>query len=241
MRAWAELDPSGLEPHEVDEPIAICEQSIRDPDTGAYTCNIGRMINSGQSVSTSNTGGWTSFSQNSPCLGGASGNDVISLLQQCGNTGNQNAILPGPMATNGGEISAALMDLYKCWQAATGETKFWNLTLPVVNCASNNVGTCEDVVGSVNLNIVWITGQGDDPTYSNAPKQMEDWSDSNTDGSERWANFVNHFNLLNVDGSPAPYQKMSIYFLPDCSEKKPEGATGGQNFGVHAKYPVLVQ
>ena len=37
-----------LTPAEADQPIAICRQGITDPNTGAYTCGVGRMINSGQ-------------------------------------------------------------------------------------------------------------------------------------------------------------------------------------------------
>jgi Flp pilus assembly protein TadG len=36
-----------LAPSEANEPIAICQQAITNPD-GSYTCNRGRMINSGQ-------------------------------------------------------------------------------------------------------------------------------------------------------------------------------------------------
>ena len=70
---------------------------------------------------------------------------------------------------------------------------------------------------------------------------MEDWSDSNSDGSERWNSFANYFNLKNVDGSLAPYQKMSIYFQPDCSVHELTGHTGGEDYGVLSKYPVLVK
>ena len=52
-----------LGPGEVDQPIGICAQSILFD--GAYNCNIGRMLNSGSNTDTSNTGGWTNFTQ--PC------------------------------------------------------------------------------------------------------------------------------------------------------------------------------
>ena len=60
------------------------------------------------------------------------------------------------------------------------------------------------------------------------------------DGQERWSSFVQHFNLQNVDGSPAPYEKKSIYFLPDCTYHDLAGLSGGENFGILAKIPVLV-
>jgi Flp pilus assembly protein TadG len=60
------------------------------------------------------------------------------------------------------------------------------------------------------------------------------------EGMARWDCFVNHFGLLNADGNYAPLAKKSMYFAPDCSPHEPTGATGGPNFGVLAKRPVLV-
>lgn len=60
-------------------------------------------------------------------------------------------------------------------------------------------------------------------------------------GMARWDCFVNHFGLLNADGKPAPLEKKSMYFMPDCTPHPPTGDTGGPNFGVLAKRPVLVK
>lgn len=91
-----------LSPWDVDQPIAICEQSILED--GEYDCNIGRFINSGQNELTNETGGWTSFSQ--PCAGGTNAQEVRSLV--CG-SGNPDPIsLGGGMDTNGGDIQSAL-------------------------------------------------------------------------------------------------------------------------------------
>jgi hypothetical protein len=198
------------------------------------------MINSGQNVESSETGGWTSFSQDDPCTGGTNAQEVRNLV--CGD-GNPVGILLGqPMATNGGDIQSAFNDLYQCWVNNTsGRTKLWNLSLPVVDCPGNNVGTCEEVKGAVNLNIVWITGAGEDPGYNDAPTQMEGWSNDNPDGAARWNDFVTHFSLQNVDGTPAPYAKKSIYFLPDCTVHEPKGGSGGENFGIPARIPKLVK
>jgi hypothetical protein len=38
-----------------------------------------------------------------------------------------------------------------------------------------------------------------------------------------------------------PYAKKSIYFKPSCAAHDPEGVSGGENFGILAKIPVLVQ
>ncbi len=232
---------------DADQPIVICRESLLQ--SGVYSCNIGRMINSGQNVANSETGGWTNFDQESACTGGTNAQEVRSAVCSEGNPGE--IALGEPIATNGGEIQSAFNDLISCWESVTGRAMPWNLTLPVVTCPSNNVGTCEEVVGAVNLNIVWITGAGEDPSYSNAPTEMAgipdssppilDWSSNDPDGRARWASFVQHFNLQNVDGTPAPYAKKSIYFLPDCTAHEPKGGTGGENFGILARIPVLVK
>jgi len=225
--------------HDVDQPIAICRDSLLN-DSGEYTCNIGRMINSGQDAETNETGGWTSFNQDDPCTGGTNAQEVKSLVCSDGNL--EPIILGAPMATTGGDIQVAFNDLIQCWVNATGKTQPWELILPVIDCGdANNVGTCEEIVGAVVLNIVWITGGGEDPLYKDAPTQMADWSNSDPDGTVRWESFVSHFNMVNADGTPAPYAKKSIYFLPDCTPHDPIGISGGENFGILAKIPVLVQ
>lgn len=227
-----------LQPNEVDQPIAICKESLRLGDE--YQCSIGRMINSGPDITTSETGGWTNFNQDDPCQGGTNANEVKELV--CGG-GNPEVIEYGKdMATNGGEIKSAFNNLIACWENVTNKENVWNLTLPVVTCPGNNVGTCEEMVGAVNINIIWITDKED---YKDAPKKMTTengvWSSDDPVGETRWASFVAYFNLQNVDGSPAPYAKKSIYFLPDCEPHIPAGLTGGENFGVLAKIPVLVK
>jgi hypothetical protein len=70
---------------------------------------------------------------------------------------------------------------------------------------------------------------------------VSSWTNDNPDGEIRWNSFAEHFRLQNVDGSPAPYANKSIYFLPDCTPHEPAGTSGGHNFGVLARIPVLVQ
>jgi hypothetical protein len=60
------------------------------------------------------------------------------------------------------------------------------------------------------------------------------------DSLDSWNDFASAFELQNVGGSNAPYAKKSIYFLPDCSPHDLAGVSGGQNFGVLARIPVLV-
>jgi hypothetical protein len=198
------------------------------------------MINSGQDATTNETGGWTSFNQDDPCTGGTNAQEVRSLV--CAEGNPEIIFLGEDMATNGGNIQSAFNDLIQCWADNTTKIRLWPLTLPVVDCGDqNNVGTCQELVGAVEVNVVWITGAGEDPGYNDAPTQMDSWSNDDPDGEVRWNSFVSHFYLENSDGSPAPYAKKSIYFLPDCNPHDPMGTSGGENFGILAQIPVLVQ
>ena len=226
-----------LAPFEVDQPIAVCSQSILSD--GEYSCTIGRMINSGKLVAAHETAGWTDYNQVNPCLGGTNANDVRSLV--CGDGNPEPILLGSPVSTNGGDIASAFKKFRDCWAGNTGKTKPWKLTLLVIDCPGNNVRPCERVAGVVTLSIVWITGEGEDPKYDEAPTQMGKWSNQDPDGKVRWTSFAANFGLKNLDNTAAPYEKKSIYFLPDCNPHIPTGRTGGQNFGILAKIPVLVK
>ena len=81
------------------------------------------------------------------------------------------------------------------------------------------------------------------PTFADDPKVGAVFGDDTIEsGKVRWASFVKRFELKNV-GDPAPYApfaQKSIYFLPDCTLHEPKGGSQGKNFGILAKYPVLV-
>jgi hypothetical protein len=229
-----------INPEDLDQPIAICEESIINDD-GDYDCNMGRMLNSGSNLNTANTGGWTNFSQ--PCAT-ANANEMKSLI--CGDGNPDEVTLGQGMGAVGGVQDVVLADLVNCWENATDTKELWNMTLPVIECPGNNVSNCSNVVGAVNVNVVWIVHQND-PGYNNVPREMEDWTCTDPDGFECWKDFVDHFNLANVTGMPATdeeyaemYQKKNIFFLPSCEGLDPTGVTGGPNFGVLAEIPVLV-
>jgi len=248
-----------LGPGEADQPIAICEDSILID--GVYSCDVGRMINSGQDSGTNETGGWTDFNQeDNPCEGGTNANAVRELV--CENGNPDMVLFGGDMATNGGEIQTAFDNLEACWIENTGKMKTWNMTLPVIRCDSNNVGTCEEVVGSVNVNLIWVLRDAQKNKIDDeAPYEMEnpdpegtDWTNNDPDGTVRWDSFVTHFNLRTSDDKLATYEyidddgdtesgytKKTLYFLPDCTFHKLKGNTGGKNFGVLARIPVLVK
>jgi hypothetical protein len=245
-----------LRPEDVDQPIAICQQSITNTD-GDYTCNTGRMIDSGGGT-THNTGAWTNFSQ--PC-DTASASSVRPLV--CGG-GNPDVISFGDgMGTVGGMQNNVYSDLRECWlnepllqkDARGYPTEPWALTLPVVDCPGNNPGPCSEVVGTVTLDVLWIKQPSSDPQWIDIPLQMEGWTCSLGDSIDSltalerqqcWQEFASEFNLQTADETsvgdltPSDLQK-TMFFLPDCEPHEPKGVSGGQNFGVLARIPVLVE
>lgn len=234
-----------INPNELDQPIAICKQSITDAD-GNLSCNEGRMLNSGSNLGTANTGAWTNFTQ--PCSTTTPG-DMRQLI--CGE-GNPEGLSTGQgIGGVGGVQDTVFRDLFDCWEATTGKTSLWNMTLPVVDCPGNNVSNCPTLLGAVTVDVVWVM-RDNDPLYNDVPTQMEDWSCDPATHAEGgfgcWKSFVDHFNLQNVDGPPLEdadyqelYQKKNIFFLPSCEWSEPTGITGGPNYGVQAKIPVLVE
>jgi len=255
-----------LEPGDVDQPIALCEQSILD-ENGNYSCNMGRMINSGQDDLTGETGGWTSFEQDlddeDGCIeSGTNSNDVKALV--CG-SGNPDPIALGKaVAALGGQADTAFASFIDCWMANADSDgdgvpdEPWNMNLLVVDCGeANNMENCVEVKGMVNVNVLWINGNVNDQNLKidDIPLHMET-SEITWDRTEKctfsekatpqeiqdcWDSFAATFNLENVDGSPAPYQAKAIYFKPDCKKHEPKGGTSGNNYGIHAAYPVLVE
>lgn len=63
-------------------------------------------------------------------------------------------------------------------------------------------------------------------------------------GMGRWYSFIHPdkgFGLLTYDGRPASLKKKTIYYLPNCACEDAGKGTGGLNFGVLARKPVLVR
>ena len=252
-----------LGPGEADQPIAICQESILIDDE--YSCNFGRMLNSGSVSADHNTAGWTNFSQ--PCST-ANTNSMTELLEGC--SGNPGEIKLGDsIGTTGGVVDAIINhpvqpSLMACWKTGLYDTdgdgdgdasidrdgdgwpdQPWNLTLPVIACPGNNVAPCSEVRGAVNVNVVWILEKEND-IDNDAPYKMGLWESSESIGQVRWDSFVTFFKLLTVDNVPATvandgFKKKSIYFLPDCTPHELTGTSGGENFGVLARIPVLVK
>jgi hypothetical protein len=92
----------------------------------------------------------------------------------------------------------------------------------------------------------YFVGSGPSDTFPVFPDpqptvaQVVKSGDTVESGKVRWASFVGHFNLQNADGNYATFAKKSIYFLPDCNPHELVGNSQGENFGVLARIPVLV-
>ena len=237
-----------LRPEDVDQPIALCRDAITDGDN--FSCNVGRFIDSN-----SETGGWTNFQHDDS--GATNANELRQLV--CGDGNPDEMYFGEDIATNNGQVQSAFSDLYDCWVEETDQERLWHLTLPVIDC-SEGVSPSNPLVGAVNISIVWIV-DNDNRIDDDAPWQMElppeefdgaspgNWINTDSDGITRWDDFVETFNIRRPDGTLADYnpppdrggwRQKTIYFLPDCTPHEPIGRTGGENFGILAQIPVLV-
>ena len=252
-------------PGEAGAPIAICRQALLNAG-GEYSCNTGRMINSGGG-DTHNTAGWTNFTQE-PCWT-ASANTVKPYVG-CPASPSPEITLQVDMGTTGGQLQVRWDDFYDCWMEAADSDAdghpdtVYNMTLPVINCPGYNVSPCEKLVGGVNVNLVWMIRVANNsytwaPTEMSGPDPFGDWEcpDSITNGDDFgllnqnqrrdcWYDFVDHFNLVNYAGVDISTFSLwdlnkTMFFLSDCEAHIPTGGTGGRNFGVLAKLPVLVK
>lgn len=255
-----------LRPADVDQPIAICKQSIVELNAAGeeiYTCNTGRMINSSGGTS-SNTAAWTNFSQ--PCAT-ATPPTLSPLI--CG-SGNPEIInLGSGIGTVNGAQTSNYDSMRDCWLAAAVAKDWrgypkeaWTLNLPVIDCPSNAISPCSDVVGAVTVDVLWINQHNADPNWREIPMQMEGWECSiwvglgrptdlnsamtETQRQQCWQEFASNFNLKTADEtsvgslSPDTLQK-TMFFRPDCDPHELTGTTGGANFGGLSAIPVLVK
>jgi hypothetical protein len=101
---------------------------------------------------------------------------------------------------------------------------------------------CSELLGAVVLQVVWVT-RTDKNQMNEVPRKMGDWTCPSTYTPQQcWDSFVEYFTLQDVlNGIPAFYEDKTLYFLPDCTPHQPTGNTGGENFGVLARIPVLVK
>jgi Flp pilus assembly protein TadG len=163
-----------INPGELDLPLALCENSILVDDK--YSCNIGRMINSGNNDATNDTGRWTNFSSApdenldvcEKSLDPVDSSDFKDM-PICDGEINSFPIFGGDeLSTNNGEMDV-LSEIYKCF---ADEEKYnkntpWEVTLPVIDCNSNS--GCAIVKGAVTVTIIWINVA---KNYAEAPIAM---------------------------------------------------------------------
>jgi Flp pilus assembly protein TadG len=231
-------------PGEINAPIVLCQQALQD-STGAFSCTVGRMINSGNQTETFQTGGLSNFAQ--PCVGAASTDTILPLVCAGGNP--RSLYLDQEFSTTGGMVTPVYDGLKTCWQAAGLDTNGdgkpdqpWSMRLPVIDCPGSNVGPCSKLTGVVEIEVLWMTGPGDKNKYNEVPRRMDNWScGSAMTGEQCWQSFVDNFNLKRNDGVPLTYEDKTMYFKPVCQAHEVAGRTGGGSFGVRAKFPVLVK
>jgi hypothetical protein len=196
------------------------------------------------------TGGWTNLKK---CGDNPSATELKGMVCDAG-SGSDLAVDKN-IDMNNGNVTSALKEWRKCWDQETPILA----TMPVVDC-SNGIEACNKVVGTVKAWIVWVTDSSD--KFNNAaPKSMKgipslnitDWPTTGkiTKTSEAtWRDFTDHFQLYSPDGDLLSslkskkdnfgLAKQTIYFVPSCEPHPPTGATGGQNYGVMAELPRLV-
>jgi Flp pilus assembly protein TadG len=229
----------------VDQPIVICKQSITN-NNGEYSCATARMMNA-----TIDTAAWTNFSQ--PC-DTADAASVSPLVCQEPGANPTSVVIGRFMGTNNGQIQSAYADFISCWQNNSSldtdgdgvPDQVWSLVLPVVNCCPDGnpncdpeIGNCSRFVGIVNAEILWVSGSGGGHIVW--PREMGDWTcPAGLTDEECWDSFALYYNIKNYDGSYPSQEQKSVYFRASCAPHLPVGVTGGQNFGVLAKIPVLV-
>jgi Flp pilus assembly protein TadG len=258
--AWLGYASGTIPPQGVDQPLAICENSIFL--NGKLTCNVGRTFNSSGS-STTNTAGWTNYSQPPNCSA-ANANDVRNIIGNDCSGGNDNALFTNlVLGTTNGVVDNVFSKLYSCWKTATsnspaGPNIFWPLKLLVIECPSSSITPCNSKIkGVVKLNVIWMVDQAKTNganAYDEAPLQMsgkingvtKNWVCSTPSNLENcWNEFVSEnlgFNLKapSSDSNSAPYSNKQIYFLPACDYEEPTGGPGGNNYGVLSRQPRLV-
>jgi hypothetical protein len=205
-----------------------------------------------------------------PCSGGTNASEVKPLVDCNAGGGVNPAMLylGRNMEVNNGQISTAFNEFYQCWQnppapaaPADYEESFMAMALPVIDCI-NDPTTCAPLVGSVTVYVAWITQQPNlkdlpvrkEAFYENGLLIHDQWvasaathpisgincSDAANPDQCVWDSFAAHYDLRDAEGNLAAYQAKTIYFLKSCEDHIPQGVTGGENFGILAKIPVLV-
>lgn len=234
-----------IPPGEVDWPLGLCQNFLKQG--GHYSCSVGRLISDNDE-----TGGWTNFDQ-TVLDGECTPTNPPTVNSLPCSKSNSNPIFLGEyISATDGMVQPIFDNLYeKCWLKNNAPPDHpLNVTLPVVDCGLKNFrgGQCKEmkVVGVVNVDIVWM--QNDNPQSGNDPVPRKMWNEKKGEwwtcptGSAQYCfnELSKEFDLKDKNGDPAKLEKKSIYFLPNCKVHKPIGNTGGENYGIIARVPYLV-
>ncbi|HSB34472.1 MAG TPA: pilus assembly protein TadG-related protein [Nitrospirota bacterium] len=258
--AWLGCEGSKIK---VDQPIAICVESVLDKN-GNYTCSRGRMINSSGSGYSSGTGAWSNLEQGDDACNGAANANEVKSLAGCDNGAISNIILnSGPMTTVNGQIESAFKNLYTCWKSTTDSNgdgkpdRPWTMTLPLIKCGNKPPGPCNDVIGAIKVEVIWMTDQ-QDPHFYEVPTSYSDpepggasFSCSASTEEDRklcWASFLSTYKIVDENGiafddatAANAYDQKNIVFKPSCELTAGPGNSGGFCANVLAKIPLLVK
>jgi hypothetical protein len=240
-------------PGEIDIPIAICQHGIKAVND-QHNCSSGRFTSSSENVK--QTAGWTDFGQPVECSDGASANSVSEVFC-CGSKLNPKMNLIEEMNVTTEQVESLFTAIYNCWlkQADTdgdGEPDTpWTVTMPMIECHETGPGPCNKLIGTITMDIIWILNSADaNKIDEEAPRVMGQWSSDDPDGRDRWNSFVDAYSIKASAGSELAYwadspedngyRSETIYLSPSCNSNVQVGGTGGGNFGIRPKIPVLV-
>jgi len=248
----------------VDQPIGICWENVFDDD-GQLNCTRGRMVNSSGSGYDSGTGAWTNLEQGDSACNGAANASEMKPLTGCGNTAISKITLQrGPMTTVNGQMESAFKNLYDCWKSTADSNgdgipdQPWSMTLPLIKCNGAPPGPCNDVVGAIKVQVLWMTDQND-PQFLDVPTSYADpepagasYSCSASDVAGRqlcWASFLTTYGMTDDSGAPLSgdsatkaYEQKNIFFKPSCTlDSIHNTGPGGVCGNVIADMPRLVK
>lgn len=244
---------------EFDIPIALCEEMLKD-DNGKYICDRAVMYEQVE------TAMWTNMSQpESPddACNSADANEVKDLIGGV----SPPLRLGVDMGVNNGLIDKAVSEMIKEWQDNVGENPDhpWRVKVPVVKCFDREdpeveENTCAELVGGVEVDIIWITDKENKSALALVPDvyySLDQDGNKTKDpvfdvrdvdpplsDEDRWNQFAETMGLVKDPTAsplePLPLNKDNFYFKASCDPMEPSGGPGGENFGMLARFPVLV-
>ena len=96
----------------------------------------------------------------------------------------------------------------------------WTMTLPVIDCPGNNVSNCAELIGAVQVSLMWVTRGGTPDPSLDTPYKMKSTNTSDSCGNSKgdWPTITNYSQpLSNLDLPDEPGENKGIpdkYFEP---------------------------